>query len=357
MMKQILATTLLAVLGTGAARADELAWLDAYNVAWATPSANSSESMPVGGHDMGLNVWVEDGELLIYLARAGCYDENGALLKLGRLRVNLAPNPFAGDLFHQELKLREGCVEIRAGQGETPEATVRVWVEVHRPVAHVEIESAEELTATATYETWRHEDRELSNDRSKYGRRGMVMMDYDQYAGEVTVYRDAIEPGEHGVVFYHRNRPGNVFDFQVRQQELEPVRDQMHDRLTNLTFGGLLIGDGLAADGTTEGKYANTPFRGWRYKTETPARRHHLRVVTHIGQTETLEQWQRGLQALVDASDPSRDEAWQKNLAWWKAFWQRSRIVINPQKAGTDDAGWQVGRNYAYTRTRERKER
>jgi hypothetical protein len=350
MLKRILTAALLAILGTGAARADDLDWLDAYNVAWTTPSANSSESMPVGGHDMGLNVWVEDGELLIYLARAGCYDENGALLKLGRLRVNLEPNPFAGGGFHQELKLREGCVQIRAGRGETPEATVRVWVEVHRPVAHVEIESDEEVTATATYETWRHEDMELRNDRSKYGRRGMVMMDYDQYAGEVHVYRDVIDPGEHGVVFYHRNRDETVLDHQVRQQELEPVKDQMHDRLAGLTFGGRLSGDNLVAAGTTEGSYANTPFRGWRYRSETPARRHHLRVVTHLAQTETLEQWRRGLQSLSDASDPGRDEAWRKNLAWGKAFWQRSRIVINPDKAGTDDAGWQVGRNYSVFR-------
>ncbi len=122
MVKRTLTAALLAVLAIGEAFADELAWLDAYNVAWSTPSKNSSESMPVGGHDMGLNVWVEDGELLIYLARAGCYDENGALLKLGRLRVNLEPNPFAGDgFFRQERKLREGCVEIRAGRGDARE--------------------------------------------------------------------------------------------------------------------------------------------------------------------------------------------------------------------------------------------
>jgi len=46
MMKRTIIATLLSVLGTGAARADDLAWLDAYNVAWTTPSANSSESMP-----------------------------------------------------------------------------------------------------------------------------------------------------------------------------------------------------------------------------------------------------------------------------------------------------------------------
>ena len=34
---------------------------DAYNVVWTTQSKNSSESMPLGGGDIGLNVWVENG--------------------------------------------------------------------------------------------------------------------------------------------------------------------------------------------------------------------------------------------------------------------------------------------------------
>ena len=30
---------------------------------WTTPSRNSSESMPCGGHDIGMNIWVEDGDI------------------------------------------------------------------------------------------------------------------------------------------------------------------------------------------------------------------------------------------------------------------------------------------------------
>ncbi len=41
---------------------------DRYNVRWTTQSANSSESMPCGGGDIGLNVWVENGEILFYLS-------------------------------------------------------------------------------------------------------------------------------------------------------------------------------------------------------------------------------------------------------------------------------------------------
>ncbi|RYZ26724.1 MAG: hypothetical protein EOO10_14760, partial [Chitinophagaceae bacterium] len=40
--------------------------LDRHNITWTSQSQNSGESMPVGGGDIGLNVWVENGELLFY---------------------------------------------------------------------------------------------------------------------------------------------------------------------------------------------------------------------------------------------------------------------------------------------------
>ena len=48
---------------------------------WTEQSKNSSESMPCGGHDVGMNVWVENGDLMIYLSRSGFFDENNTLLK------------------------------------------------------------------------------------------------------------------------------------------------------------------------------------------------------------------------------------------------------------------------------------
>ncbi|MDB5149262.1 MAG: hypothetical protein JWQ57_3282, partial [Mucilaginibacter sp.] len=48
--------------------------------------------MPCGGGDIGLNVWVEKGELLFYIARSGTFDENNAMLKPGRVRIKLSPN-------------------------------------------------------------------------------------------------------------------------------------------------------------------------------------------------------------------------------------------------------------------------
>jgi hypothetical protein len=83
-----------------------------YNIVWTTQSKNASESMPCGGGDIGLNVWVENGELLIYAARSGSFNEDNALMKAGRIRVKLFPNPFDGKIFKQELHLKEGYVTV-----------------------------------------------------------------------------------------------------------------------------------------------------------------------------------------------------------------------------------------------------
>jgi len=154
-------------------KSGDLAWLDQYNVAWASQSKNSGGSMPVSGGDIGLNVWVENDELLVYMGRAGYRDENGAILKPGRIRVKLTPNPFENAKFRQELKLREGYLLVTAKQPDGNDVSIKVWVEVDRPVVHLDFKSDKPLTAEAVYESWRFETIELADSRSKHDRRAM----------------------------------------------------------------------------------------------------------------------------------------------------------------------------------------
>ena len=65
---------------------------------WTTQSRNSSESMPCGGHDIGMNVWVEDGDVLFYVSQSGWFDENNTLLKAGRWRIHFDDQPAVGTL-------------------------------------------------------------------------------------------------------------------------------------------------------------------------------------------------------------------------------------------------------------------
>ena len=76
--------------------------IDDCNVIWDSPSKNSLGSMPAGNGDIGINLWVEEnGDLLFYLSKTDAWSENARLLKLGKVRLSLSPNPFkTGDTFY-----------------------------------------------------------------------------------------------------------------------------------------------------------------------------------------------------------------------------------------------------------------
>lgn len=176
------------------------------------------------------------------------------------------------------------------------------------------------------------------------------MMNRDEFPGAVWLYQDTVEPGPQSVTWFHRMRNDRgVFEESVRLQGLEAARDRLYDPLTNLTFGGLLEGEELRACGVGEGVYAQSSFKAWRYRSQEPARRHRLRLVCHIDQTETIEQWKEGLQKVAADGRPSHEEALRRRLEWWGSFWRRSHIVVNPA-AGSGDGPWQVGRNHALAR-------
>jgi len=319
----------------------------AYNVVWTEPSDNASESMPCGGGDIGLNVWVEDGELLLYMQRSGSLAENNEYLKLGRVRLRLDPNPFGEKEadFRQELKLREGYVEIEGiaprENGESLKATVRIWVEIARPIIHVEVDANRSVNATACYESWRLTDEMVPNNAR---RRSCFTL--DKYPGEVPLSKDTVDHVDEGILFYHRNPKDTIVDMLIEQQGLDKYKNVILNDLRHRTFGGLMTGDGFQPAGTAEGKYQTTPFRASCLKTERPARRHHVRIVTHIAQTETLAKWRGGLQSMVRESADDRDAARHQARAWWDGFWNRSWILINPERPDASDRAWRVGRNY-----------
>lgn len=77
------------------------------------------------------------------------------MLKLGRVRLSIDPNPFTEGSFSQTLKLNDGYILFEGDKN----ATLKLWVDVFNPVIHVELHSLENITLNATYESWRFEDR------------------------------------------------------------------------------------------------------------------------------------------------------------------------------------------------------
>ena len=298
--------------------------------------------MPCGGGDVGLNVWVEQGDLLFYIARSGCFDELGRMPKLGRVRVALDPSPFQNDAeaaptqFRQVLDLARGCVQVHATSAACA-ATIDVWADVHRPVVHVGVVTDRPAKLRVAYENWRLTDRPFEKAEHHSAR---------SWAGApVTgvVMRDSVGFDTDGVTFYHRNAGETVFDLLARQQGLDAVKADLWDPLADLTFGGRLAGANLVPAGTVDGVYASTPFRAWRLQSRVPAREHHARIVMHTAQSATTQVWQEELKEIEASDDPVAERA--KTEQWWAAFWQRSWIAVDPLNGGPESRPWQAGRN------------
>ena len=183
----------------------------AYNITWTSQSKNSSESMPCGGGDIGMNVWVENGDVLIYVARSGSFNEDNALMKAGRIRVKLFPNPFNGKSFKQELHVQEGYVTID-GDNNGVKTTVQIWADVFSPVVHIDVNAGAKIMVEAAYESWRYQDRAIKA-------RENFANSWKWAAPKNNVYKkDTIDFNGKEVLFWHHNTVQTIFDVTVAQQ-------------------------------------------------------------------------------------------------------------------------------------------
>ena len=334
-------------------------WSQHANVVWNTPSRNSSESMPCGGGDIGMNIWVEDGDVLFYVSRSGTFDENNCQLKQGRFRLRLSPNPFKDTKdFRQELKLKDGYVEVAAGNTQ-----IQFWVDVFHPVIHVEVTNTQALQTEVFYENWRYQERPI-----RKGEGQQCSYKWAPPKGAVTT-ADFVSlsskrelPGmtKKGnlLLFYHRNPEQTVFDIAVAQQGMENVKSQMMNPLKHLTFGGYLFGDNLEYTGTTDSIYAGTDYRAWNFRSSKASRKEQFCIVLHTEQTAIVEQWEQDLQINLQRIAPqgkisskivSQDK--KQTRLWWNAFWQRSFIepIGNTENKNDNDIK-KITRNYTLFR-------
>jgi hypothetical protein len=316
--------------------------LDNCNITWTTQSKNSSESMPCGGGDIGLNVWVENNELLFYISKSGTFDETNALLKLGRVRMKFFPNPFEGKIFQQQLNLKDGNISIKAANGKH-EANVLIWVDVFRPVINVEVKSNQPIITEAIYESWRYKDRPL------IGRATRATSYKWEPPADAKTFKDEISYDAHGVFFYHANTETTVFDTTVFMQGLNVVKEQLYNPLKHLFFGGLMQGKNMEAAGETEGVYVNTDFKGLILRSKNATKKQSLNIYLHSEQPSSLMELQKGLGRTAIMSSMAKD-AKAASIKWWNDFWNRSFIFINNDNGNETSEAFQVGRNYQLMR-------
>ena len=299
------------------------------SLVWTSQSKNSAQSMPVGGGDVGLNLWVEKGEVYLYLARSGTFDENNTLLKLGRVKLKFSPNPFEGKNFKQELIVKDGYATISATNGNL-NGQITVWVDVFKPVIYVDVKSNRPVITEAIYESWRFEDKvtkgkENNQNSYKWAPQGVVK-----------TLKDEIAFNSNAVQFYHQNKSETVFDVAVKQQGLENRKPELYNPLKNLIFGGLMQGENMIAAGNYAGKYLSTPFKAWVLRSRKPSKSAHITVKLSTSKTTSIQEWAQSLNEIAVKADQ------KPSIKWWNNYWSKSFIYITSE----DSAANQSSKNY-----------
>jgi len=343
-MRRIIAGACLAVLvgfAPGCARRfDNLKELGAYDVVWDRAGNGSKDSMPAGNGDIGLNVWTEEetGSVCFYIGKTDSWDETGRLLKLGKVRVKVEPNPFdSGRKFMQRLSLREAAVEVTAGEGEDA-ARVRVWVDANFPVVRVEARVPGTSVVTAAIEPWRLKP-EVMKDSLVSG-----LNYFPEIFGPTVVQPDDIvdEPSNR-VVWYHRNPETASFAKALSMQGLENagIEDPLKDRIS----GAVMEGEGFVKKGSTALVSEKGEVRL-------------LNIHVLVRQPDTPDGWLDAAEKQVRSTGAvSPERAWAAHRSHWAEFWDRSWIYVRSGAGssvktpfGDENEGLVVTRGYILQR-------
>lgn len=288
------------------------AGMSPYNIIWDSQSVDSADSMPLSGGILGLNVWVEKNDLFFLIGSPNCLDESGMQMKLGRVRLRFNPAVFASE-FRQELRLDESEIVISGKAPSGAPLTVRMWCDVNQPVIHLATRSGDPVDMELSYESW---------------------------AGQEAKAVDG------GIQWVRRMNPGkNRRAKDMKSQGMDEFAAAIPDPLTNLISGGRILADGMIPGGAGVAQYGKLKLKTLSLKTPRPVKTMDVCVVLRMEQDQSPDDWEKALAAATTRAAATRAADKEQTHAWWKEFWNRSRIVINPGR-NSDDAPWTVGRNY-----------
>ena len=297
------------------------------DVTWNSLGTNENSSLPLGNGDVALNVWTgQNGDIVLLLAKADAWSENGQLLKLGRVRITLTPNPFiAPAAVTQTLKLELGEVQIQAGQ-----SVARIWVDANHPVAHVDIQTEQPVQFAAKSEVWRTKSVHL--DAKAVSQDGFF--EWGNNPNGLDFVSDTILPAQNNAVAWCHFNTGSIYPLVFEREHLESLLPKYPDPLLHRCFGVAMKGPALVStdDQTLTTTAAATSLR--------------LDLYALTEQTDIPKSWQAAMNQLIASIDRTKIETARKNhQQWWDKFWDRSWIQV----AGTPEAA-RVSQSYAIQR-------
>jgi alpha-L-fucosidase 2 len=292
-------------LGTLYTSTEKVHIMEDYNVIWDSPSKDFNGSMPLGNGDIGINAWVEaGGDLQFYISKTDAWDDYGRLVKIGKVRVRLEPNPFVeGRSFKQTLQTHNATLQIEAGEGQR-KVEVRVWVDANHPVIQVEVKSEAPCEAATSIELWRTKSYEVQPDVSDIlqGTNTPMIVEPD------TVL--ANQSNRTG--WYHHNVKSVGHEMMAKLQGLTGFGQK--DPILHRTFGAVIT----AAQGERlDDLQLHSP----------QAKQHRFNLYVLTCQPALPDEWLAEMDKVIRQVERSplktRRAAHER---WWKDFWNRSRI-------------------------------
>lgn len=266
--------------------------------------------MPIGNGDIAANVWVEDnGDLMMYLAKGDTFSEATRLLKLGKLRIKITPNPFeSSKAFRQELSLTDGAIYVTAGEG-ADEVRLKLWADANNPVIHAEAESDSEISIEVKAEPWRTTELKMNstNTRSYIG----VQTAKETPSESADVYLDR----DDSITWYHRNST-SLYNEMLEYQGLDGYEERYPDPYLNSTFGARVAGDNMQSSD----EYTLSSVSG--------SNNFDLQITAYTEQTETVEELEEKLLESLSA-DYNTEAAFSEHCRYWNEFWNKSWIFVS----------------------------
>lgn len=299
----------------------------ANDVTWLAFGTNENNSMPLGNGDVALNVWTEPaGDIVFLIAKSDAWSENGQLLKVGRVRVRLTPNPFAsGAAFRQTLKLEQGEIELRGDN-----STARLWVDANHPVVHLDVQALHPLEMTARAELWRLKPYHLSQRAVQQA----GFFEWGNNPNGLSFAPDTVLPADPSAVSWCHFNSTSIYPLVFEREHLGELLSKYPDPLLHRCFGALMEGPGLrSTDPLTLASAA-------------AARTQHLDIHVLTTQCQDPEAWHTAIKSMAGSDNRlNRKAAWRRHREWWTAFWNRSWIHVRGSATAEE-----VSQSYAIQR-------
>src|SRR3954454_19192279 len=302
----------VAGLGNARVRAAHRPLVAANDAVWTALGQNENDSMPIGNGDLAANVWTEqNGDLVLLVSKSDAWTEMGQLVKLGRVRVQLTPNPFINiNDFKQILRLEDGSIRITSGGN-----TLLAWIDANHPIIHVEAELSHPATLRANLEIWRTRTHPYNGPSPDKG----GLFEFGDHSVPLDFEADTVlSAAGNRVSWYHFNA-ASVYPLVMHQEHLQQFEAKHPDPLLHRCFGATLLGPGLVSkDDRT-------------LTSARPSRKLRLDLVAlTTANAASPEEWKSSLERLANQLNASSiNGAHAASRLWWREFWDRSWIELS----------------------------